>query len=215
MQVGNTWKYKGKSFSGTIYGGYNDSILRVIRVYSLIQTGDTNSYGISIWDSLFFRRNTSIPNDTTWLTDTVQISYDRQIEVQGVLIDAAFTSFSSHFVPDSIIKGTVSFGGQNPWVCDSIWPKVPLRSSFNGTYAQNIGLISNDIRSDFGGQVRSNGFRLIEFNGVPLGDYTITGILGKSVKSRRLIVFPLSGFGAILGTNRNVLGRIPIGVKSK
>ena len=207
MQVGNTWKYKGSSYQGNINNSYSDSILRVVGVFTHRQSSDTNFYGILIWDSLFNRRNGAGPISTP-IPDLVRTIPDSQIEVLGVITRAVFTSNYAHLMVDSRISGKILFGGQDHWVFNDYDPRNPSYVP-RGYFAQDIGRISYQQSASIPGSLSSSSYSLIEFNGIPLGNYTVIGVLGKFFKSRKPAVFPMTEFGTILGTNRNVLGRVP------
>ena len=214
MQVGNVWKYKGSTYqTGINYYRYSDSILRVVGVFSLRQAGDTSVYGILIGDSIFNRSSsTGLPPQTTYYPDLVSTKPDSQVEVQGVVIRSVFATYS-RLIADTRIHSKVFIGGQDRWVFSDYDPYCP--GCPNGSFVQDYGRFSYKESSSFPGGSYSKQYLLFEFNGVPLGNYTITGLLKKPVKGRGLAVFPTTEFGTIFGTYRDVLGRIPIGLKPR
>jgi len=124
--------------------------------------------------------------------------------------------FAHHLASDSSIIGSLSVAGQT-YSLDSI--KLPAESNISlggkGRYAQNIGLF--DLAGSYTVGTNTSpacgfSFQLEEFNGQPMLNYAIVGVLIESKKSLKLgqashLPFSLE---TILETNRNALGRTSI-----
>ncbi len=217
LRVGNTWKYHGLEasfYSRGLFCTDQDSIIRLVVVDSMEHHGDSSLFIVSIRDSLFSRAK-NILCGTLLLSDTVRTSSYSVWETGSGDIKGGSIFFSQHEIPVDSMTGKINFGGQLKWVhqrYDSSTNWEGSRSINSLTRLQDVGLV--DYRNFVlmhGSAGWNRTFRLLEFNGIKLGDFLIVHLTRKPYNARKPEVFSFSPFEVILRTKRNAQGRrIPL-----